>query len=895
MYNKADILAAIWAAPDKATGLHFEYKGGTWQSRQRLDGTGSNRRDKTILRRRNTDGQIFVNYNGGSFPAGQDIWQFLQWKNNATFEEAIATAAEAYGIQPDYSSSTEEQRRKFEQRRTDKAAMQLLAKVVCAALQGNTSEAEAVRQYIAGRGLQVSERMGLYSGTIRRQCMAALQQKWGSLSVNEAEAMLRRYMPTIRKDYTNTPAGAYIDYADAYGLILPYYNGTGNVLGFCLRLTTPAAPIYKEKDGTTEEMPKYLYSKDLPKGGYCETLNSKEICYLVEGLLDAEAMKQAGYSNVLAVGGQTPKADAEDEARSQISTLQRYGIKHLCYVPDLEYKEDGSEKTGATHRTIEALRPYLTGRTGGNGFISLTIVRLPNPSKKGKQDAASVLQEQGSTAMEIATANAMPWYEWELQQAVVQNRDSREDMAAAAVEAYSRIENPVERQLIRRALVDGKDSNIFGALREAGVTAAALSLVDKNGAASTYRSRITEAVANLNTAVEKKATAETIGKLLNIAQRIQTKTEAAGFAAQVNATQAQLHTLVAQKPDYLETNWKLWKWNSSTGTAYESRRIGFAPANISIIGAPTTHGKTLFMLQAAMHLAQTTCRHFLYISLENDAEQLYIRALTAFVGGRHGSNWGSNAKGNLRKEVRDYIKSNDLPKDLFDKNSRPIDLGEEVAAYWRKVAPFLHFVRSGSGCDELCSNIAAQVEEWQNTGEQVGGIFIDYIQLLHLTGRAYSRTDEVKAICDNLNDLAKTTGLPIICGSQMNREATKSGANGVTLDGIDLNNLGESSGIENIAEDCYLLYNTDRVNIQDYTDKNGENFKIGAAKKRSRRLFTPVGQNPVMYTPEAKDLRKGCIYIECLKGREHETGSYCILPADFSTGAVPTDEDSAQK
>ena len=50
-----------------------------------------------------------------------------------------------------------------------------------------------------------------------------------------------------------------------------------------------------------------------------------------------------------------------------------------------------------------------------------------------------------------------------------------------------------------------------------------------------------------------------------------------------------------------------------------------------------------------------------------------------------------------------------------------------------------------------------------------------------------------------------------------------------------------------------------------------------------------------MYTPEAKDLRKGCIYIECLKGREHETGSYCILPADFSTGAVPTDEDSAQK
>ena len=80
MYNKEELINAIWENPDRCTGMQWQRKDNCWQSRQRLDATDTTRHDKSILRLHN--GQIFVNYNGGSFPQGQDIWQFLKWKYN---------------------------------------------------------------------------------------------------------------------------------------------------------------------------------------------------------------------------------------------------------------------------------------------------------------------------------------------------------------------------------------------------------------------------------------------------------------------------------------------------------------------------------------------------------------------------------------------------------------------------------------------------------------------------------------------------------------------------------------------------------------------------------------------------------------------------------------------
>ena len=887
MYSKDKLLQAIWQNPDTCTGLHFQYKGGHWETRQRPDGS-TDSHPYTILRMAPDGHTIFMNINGAAFASG-DIFKLLHYLYATNDkEEVLQRACEAYGIQPEYGGSEEEQerRQRAARRRTEAAIAKEVAQVITAALKDPAKGREA-RAYLNSRNLQPTERMGAYSTDIQADIIKHLQQVFENMTRADCTAYMRRFFPTIRLDYANNPQGTWVDFIDGYSLLLPYYNGS-RIVGFCMRKTTPQPLTWTNKDGEVETMPKYLYSKGMPKGGYCENLTGAKPVILVEGLLDAEAMKQHGFTNIMAVGGQTPTDSPEDAAKSQIQTLQRFGAKHIVYVPDLEYNADGSEKTGATLKTIKNLREYLTGDMYGRGFISLKIAHLPNPTKEPKQDADSVLQEQGTEAMQDAIDGAANWWEWRLLNDIRKHRDNIDDMAAAAVATYCEIANPIEREMLRRALLNAPKGSPLAKLYEAGITAGSLSMIDKNGEATTYRSGITDIIGQLQAAAEKHATAEKIGALLNKAQRIQNHTEAARFAAQVNCTQEQYNTIIAQKPDYIQTCWQLWKWNATKGTYTESRRIGFSPANISIVAAPTSHGKTLFLIQTALYLAQTTRKQYLYISLENDAEQLYIRALSAFIG----SKWDASVK-NPRKELRDYIKGTDLPADLYTPTTgQRMHIDAEIERYWQEVAPFLHFVRTGSGIDELCSNVAALVEDWQNNGKEVGGIFLDYVQLLHCIGRAYSRTDELKAVCDSLNELAKATGLPIICGSQMNRDATKN--NGDKIDGITLANIGESSGIENIAEDCFFLWDTNRIDTADYI--SGDNFNISKGKRRSRRIFTPADntRNPAGLTYTADMLRTNCLYVECLKGREHETGGYCILPVNFAAGCIPTDINSSQ-
>lgn len=887
MYSKDKLLQAIWQNPDTCTGLHFQYKGGKWQTRQRPDGS-EDTKPYTILTLPKDGHTIFMNCNGASFASG-DIFTLLHYLYaTSDFNEVLQRACEAYGIQPEQGNYSEEQQAKWQRaarRRTDAAVAKEVAQVLTAALQDKTKGREA-RAYLNSRNLQPTERMGAYSTALQADILKHLQHVFENMTRADCMGYIRQFFPTIRLDYTDSSRGGeFKDFADGYGLLLPYYTGT-RIVGFCLRQTSTQPLTWIDENGITQTMPKYLYSKDMPKGGYCGNLSGAEPVVLVEGLLDAEAMKQHGFTNVMALGGMTPTDNTEDAAKSQIQTLQRFGAKHLIYVPDLEYNEDGSEKTAATLRTIKSIREHLTGDMYGKGFISLKIAHLPNPTKAPKQDADSVLQTQGTEALQDAIDTAANWWEWRLLNDIRQHGSNMEDLAAAAVASYCDIQNPIERETLRRALQNAPKGSPLAKLYEAGITAGSLTMIDKNGEGTTYRSRITDIIGQLKTAADEHATAERIGALLNKAQRIQNHTEAARFAAQVNCTQEQYNTIIAQKPDYIETCWNLWKWSTAAGEYRTNGRISFAPANVSIIAAPTSHGKTLFLLQTALYLAQQTRQQYLYISLENDAEQLYIRALSAFIG----SKWDAGVV-NPRRELRDYIKGADMPADLYTPTTgQRLQLDTEIQRYWQEVAPFLHFVRTGSGIDELCSNVAALVEDWQNSGKIVGGIFLDYVQLLHCTGRAYSRTDELKTICDRLNELAKATGLPVICGSQMNRDATKN--NGDKIDGITLANIGESSGIENIAEDCFFLWDTDKIDMADY----GETFSISRGKRRSRRIFTPAAnrQNPATLTPTADMLRTHCLYVECLKGRERETGSYCILPVNFAAGYIPTDADSSQ-
>lgn len=881
MYDKDRLIAAIWDNPQYCMPLTFERRGGLWVSAQNPDGSthdGEHRKDRTTLKQgrdRSGDATIWVNYNGDGYPAGQTIWKYLHWLwNTNEHVEVLQRLGDAYGIQPDLSAYSPEQIERVQRRRTEADMLRHITKCVTAALQ-SPKHGEVARDYLKRRGLQASERMGAWNSGIRVAIKDSMKKKYG-LSEKAAEDYLVRFFPPY--------------YPDDYQLVLPYYNGAGNVIGFALRLTSDKL-TYTDKDGAEVKKKKYQYSAEMPRGtGYCEALHGgDEVAYIVEGQIDAENMKQHGFGNVIALGGQSIGDDF-------IKTLQRYNVRKVMLIPDCEYYDAdderkgigvaGRRKTKATSEDIAALLPHMATAYSGDGFISVRVADLETADsrqQKTKVDADAYLNDYGEAGMRGVVHDAVQWYEAELRAIVEDYADDTDTMTAKATDVFCSMQNPAQRQRLKDSITSAK-YGYLATLRNAGLSAAELTLIEAHGGHSTWASRIAEVVADMG----KAKTSESMGALLTKAQQIQQADAYADFAAQIDATREEIHAQVADKPDYLQTSWTLWREHYDKATQetkyYEARKISFAPCAVSVLAAPTNHGKTLILLQTAINAAKDTHSMFLYLSVENDLEQLYVRAVTAYMG----DVW-SDSEQNPRAALREHIRAADCPRTLFGKNGKSIDVDGYIRKYWREVAPYLRMAWTNTDIDAIQNNVQNIVEAWRAQGLNVGGVFIDYLQRVQYPAmHAHSRTDELKGICDRLNDIAKATKLPIIVAAQFNRDATKTG--GDMLDGVELANIGESAGIENVAEDVYLLWQIDKINTAKYhpaESKGGSagRFKILPNQYRSRRCFADED--------DEETLLRGHLYVENLKARDFATGGYCLLPYNGAAGAVTSDESLA--
>ena len=892
MYNNDEIMAAIWAAPDKCTGLAWELKGGAWVSQQDLDGNHKPKSGgRTILRRNPSTGVLYINYNGDDFAPSQGIVKYLKyrWNTNDT-GEVYRRLGEVYNIAPDLSSYTDAQRQRYEQRRQRQPILDAVAEYVTAALLED--KGQATRDYLATRHLQPSKRLGAISEAIVRDLKAHLRSKYPALSYTQVDKAVEDLFTTGK----DKPKPYRIN-LDDYRLIGPYYNGA-HVAGFWLRLT--GSPTWTDRDGNEHKRPKYLFNEGLAKGGYCGTLRSGYPVILVEGMLDAEKVKQAveladpedaealaPLTNVLALGGVAPTDDTDDPARSQVQTLQRYGVKQIIYVPDLEYytQEDqdkgkgivGQPKTQATANTIKALLPYLTDTPDGDGFTSLKIAQLyhADPADKTKTDANDFIEEFGAISFKYnVLQEAVDFWRWQLQ-AAARTLDG-DDLQTAAQRIYCSIPNPAAKEVLK-ADVTGATDGYLAKIKAVGLNATAMATIDRSGAFTPYRETITALSSKLAKAVADKATADEIGAILQELTTAQAKrTDAAnagGFMAQANATPETIERQIANQPDYIETSWSLYDVEEAKGNREiigykEVRKVSFAPAAISVVAAPTNYGKTAFLMQTALQLAQEGNARYLYISTEEDQRQLYVRSCAGFIGDK----WPTDA--HPRKDLRQAIKYQDAPAEIFG-TSQGFNLDKEKDAFNRRILRNLKLIYNNEDVTTLCTKIAALVEEWRNEGVNVGGVFIDYLQMLRGTGRSFSRTDEMQTICAELNTLAKTTGLPIILGAQLNRQATQNGTQGVGFDGVELANIGDSSRIEHIANDVYLLWNTAKINEDDLVDGNGDPKPRHKLKRRTRRVIKEPGE----VWPHS-------LYIENMKARDYEGGAYCLVDFNGATGRL---------
>ena len=197
--------------------------------------------------------------------------------------------------------------------------------------------------------------------------------------------------------------------------------------------------------------------------------------------------------------------------------------------------------------------------------------------------------------------------------------------------------------------------------------------------------------------------------------------------------------------------------------------VGMGEGDLIILGARPGMGKTSLALNIAINVAKqnkTVCM----FSLEMSAEQIASRILS------------SEALVDSYKLRTGNVDENDLYQLV------------QMASQLSKV-DFRIDDTSGISVAQMKSKI-------RRTGQKVGLVVIDYLQLMTSDKRTENRVQEVSEITRNLKLMAKDLKVPVLCCAQLSRASTKDAKDKRP----SLSDLRESGSIEQDADVIMLLY-----------------------------------------------------------------------------------------
>ena len=278
---------------------------------------------------------------------------------------------------------------------------------------------------------------------------------------------------------------------------------------------------------------------------------------------------------------------------------------------------------------------------------------------------------------------------------------------------------------------------------------------------------------------------------------------------------------------------------------------------ISVYSAPTNHGKTVLLINTVLNVAQRyPDKKFIFFTYEERDTAILQYFLNTYID----INLNNSDKAN-RRILRDYFKT----------GSTQFISSHNIEYFNAKKEEFFRdYIETGrilvKYVDYNSQELTTAIEYINKESKDIGGVFIDYFQLLKLPKEKNSRQEELKQICIALKDTAVRTGLPLILAAQFNREVTN-------LMRLHPTNIGEAGDIERIVNTLVGLWNMDKKPVlKGITDAEADEINTRIS---NRRLKEEGAKN---------------MYLEILKSRDLPTGSYDFLEFNGNTGKVKNRE-----
>jgi replicative DNA helicase len=396
--------------------------------------------------------------------------------------------------------------------------------------------------------------------------------------------------------------------------------------------------------------------------------------------------------------------------------------------------------------------------------------------------------------------------------------------------------NPIDKDVFLKDLIEQE------AIKELGISEESLSITvdrltatrDREAQAKDLKRLLFDATILQNSGEVEKA----LELLDSKVKEVKLKDKATEFSSLMKPIKEdELKERQANKPESL-----------NSGYTIGGEPLELPSGAISVFTAPTSHGKTTFLINLALNVAQEYPDKETYLfSYEEDADAILINTLNTYLDEEVSSNNRKTLKSYFSTGSTEYIKSQS--KDFFTAKKEKFfkELIETRS---------LNIHYSNYNSETLIEAI-----RYLHKNGKPGAIFIDYIQLLNLPEgkyKTYSRQEEIKQICIALKDVAVETGLPIILGAQFNRTV-------VNQLHLHPTKIGEAGDIERIANLIVGFWNN--------------NFK-------------PLASEGELSEINMKGITPNTLYTTILKNRGGRVGLEEILSFNGNTGKIKNSSSS---
>jgi replicative DNA helicase len=242
----------------------------------------------------------------------------------------------------------------------------------------------------------------------------------------------------------------------------------------------------------------------------------------------------------------------------------------------------------------------------------------------------------------------------------------------------------------------------------------------------------------------------------------------------------------------------------------DSLTAGFQPAELVILAARPSMGKTALGLNISHHVGIKTDKAVGFFSMEMASAQIVIRLLCA------------EAQLDIKRTRTGYINDREFEK---------LKLAGETLSRARifiDESPALTVMEMKAKCRRL------------KMEQRLDIVFVDYIQLMRTSGRFENRNQEMSFVSRSLKELAKEIHIPVVGISQLSRAPEK----GRREPKPQLSDLRESGALEQDADVVIFIYRPEFYHPDDESLKGVA--EVSVAKQRNG----PIGNIQLAFIRE---------------------------------------------